>query len=484
MKLDFYVSFFIKKITLSFAIFLSGCSSFFSGYSHSPILDSDRNAAKNASEHLNEIASVYYSFNNKKTFAINLVFDGTENNKDDIKESIERETVAASLYKKLSLENENTEYFSGPGVDSKYDAAKCLSCIPKANAALRYVENIIKIHGDEYYDYKVVVIGFSRGAAIARHFMNLLSDKWKAGSGVAIRSHAVLFDTVATGQLANLRLGISPTTDYLVHVVSRDERRNTLFSVVVDNDLDFMTEEGEGYRKSGRFLELTVPGVHSDIGGSYLRGIGTMYRMLAEEILAEMDVINVREWVLEDRVFDYGMHDSRGIFDKLLFVKSFDQDPTLNRKKIFINSEELKNFERKELIDRRNSSFDYKYPIGSFRSKFKNYGINAESIVFKVSSNNGVLIFNPVSSWINPNTVSYDSDNKRLIFEGYEFNGLIPSSNIVLVNDVLVALKKNKISSFEIVTSSANKMGKVNNFINFYVDRRKIHQINGRSIHK
>lgn len=474
-----WLYFFIKKSIFGFVFFISGCSSFFSGYSHNPIPDSDREAAKNASNNLHEIASVYYNYGDRKPFVINLVFDGTENNKDNVDYSSERETVAALLYKKLFLENKNTEYFPGPGVDSKYDAAKCTSCIPKANAAMGYVENILKIHGAETYDYKVVVIGFSRGAAIGRHFMNLMSDKWKAGEAVAVRSHAVLFDTVATGQLDNLRLGISTTTDYLVHVVARDERRNTLFGVVVDQDFDFEVEKGEGYRKSKRFLELTVPGVHSDIGGSYLAGIGSLYRVLAEEILLEMDIISGNEWNLGDGVFDYGVHDSRGIFDKMLFVKSFDADPDSIRKKIVFNAEKLAVSEKQEIIGRLNSSFDSKYN-NRVRSKFKNYGTNAETVKFKVLNIHDSLKFHAVSYWINPNTIFYNRESRRLIFEGYEFNGEIPKSNIFLVDDVFFGLEKNEISNFEIVISVVKNRNEVNKFINFYVNRRKIYQLTAR----
>ena len=72
-----------------------------------------------------------------------------------------------------------------------------------------------------------MVIGFSRGVANGRHFMNLLVDKYpgnikheQTGNSLRVRSVGILFDTVAKEIRKQLRLGISPTIDYLVHIIS------------------------------------------------------------------------------------------------------------------------------------------------------------------------------------------------------------------------------------------------------------------------
>jgi type VI secretion system (T6SS) phospholipase Tle1-like effector len=150
--------------------------------------------------------------------------------------------------------------------------------------------------------------GFSRGAAIARDFVSsALSegvDNLQApngfrvtyiatpdGGAVPVRTPAYhrhqhvifnflgVFDTVAAFGPNGVGNGAynffidHNKVDHTVHMIAEDEVR-TLFPV---SSL-FMDPKGAGYQNpldySSSMVELWYPGVHSDLGGSYLRDLG------------------------------------------------------------------------------------------------------------------------------------------------------------------------------------------------------------------
>lgn len=129
--------------------------------------------------------------------------------------------------------------------------------------------------------------GFSRGAATARHFMNLVDEKGvKAEDGTwlyepgTIRQSALLFDTVSTGQESLLSLGIPASADSVLHIVSADERRGMfpLTSIL----------PARNSTADPRLNELWLPGVHSDIGGPFNSFASAVAELTAKTYLSKI----------------------------------------------------------------------------------------------------------------------------------------------------------------------------------------------------
>jgi hypothetical protein len=114
------------------------------------------------------------------------------------------------------------------------------------------------------------VFGFSRGAAAARHFVSLLRNERPLAARLgAPRAKVVIkfvgvFDTVSSygvglsfgSSVAELGLALGGVPQKVVHLTAGDECREN-FSLT-----DISSSIGGGY-------ELTLPGVHSDVGGGY-----------------------------------------------------------------------------------------------------------------------------------------------------------------------------------------------------------------------
>ncbi len=117
------------------------------------------------------------------------------------------------------------------------------------------------------------VFGFSRGAAAARHFISLVHDsknplavRLGAPEAQVLIKFVGIFDTVSSYQLQGvvlersnvkeLGLALGTLPKKVVHLTAGNEYRKN-FSLT-----DITSSLGVGY-------ELTLPGVHSNIGGSY-----------------------------------------------------------------------------------------------------------------------------------------------------------------------------------------------------------------------
>lgn len=123
---------------------------------------------------------------------------------------------------------------------------------------------------------KLIVIGFSRGAAIARkfasrlrHHLPAIADKDPETDGRIIELMAV-FDTVASIGIPNLDDDDKPTSDVVfedgvisphieqaLHLLSIDDRRTAFHPTLMCDD--------------GRATEVWFPGAHSDVGGGFWR---------------------------------------------------------------------------------------------------------------------------------------------------------------------------------------------------------------------
>ena len=117
-------------------------------------------------------------------------------------------------------------------------------------------------HGDEVID----IIGFSRGAALAIEFANMVRDKGISGNkDVPIRFLGI-WDTVASfgfpGNNINLghKLSLPTKVDHCYHALALDERRRMF-------PLTRVTKNASQARDQHNVHELWFRGYHSDVGG-------------------------------------------------------------------------------------------------------------------------------------------------------------------------------------------------------------------------
>ncbi len=193
---------------------------------------------------------------------------------------------------------------------SKHDAVTKAYAKTAANAKLAEINNALM-------PYKLItvinlsVFGFSRGAALARAFVNDFIKKHcklqKDGKTLHFNGHPVvikflgLFDTVASFGLPGLNIDapffernlvVPSAVEKCVHLVAAHEIR---FSFPVD----LIRKDGK-YRSN--YIELVYPGVHSDVGGGYepmVQGISHNYSRIP---MRKMMRVAVKSGV---RILDY-----------------------------------------------------------------------------------------------------------------------------------------------------------------------------------
>ncbi|HGY0991323.1 TPA: DUF2235 domain-containing protein [Aeromonas salmonicida subsp. pectinolytica] len=128
------------------------------------------------------------------------------------------------------------------------------------------------------------VFGFSRGAAAARHFVNVIDQKadhplvqaianspdirlkpgfdWASRDDVRF-TFVGLFDTVVSSYNRSVNVQLkADCAERVVHLTAQDEVRKYF-------PLSRITEDVAGTRIPAHFTELALPGAHSDIGGGY-----------------------------------------------------------------------------------------------------------------------------------------------------------------------------------------------------------------------
>jgi hypothetical protein len=112
------------------------------------------------------------------------------------------------------------------------------------------------------------VVGFSRGATTASDFINKIDNENYWNLGILTRS-ALLFDPVgsygAAGNSNDLGRNFSlPTNIAVVQINAKDEKRDNFPLQSLSNS--------DGSLKGKHWTEITLPGVHSTIGGGYKEG--------------------------------------------------------------------------------------------------------------------------------------------------------------------------------------------------------------------
>lgn len=172
-------------------------------------------------------------------------------------------------------ESGNEVYYSIGNADSLVSAASG-NWIESMGSKIRKANDIItKRLADKYppntiVNIKMDVFGFSRGAAEARRFISpqnivpLLYEKF----GTALNNYGIsinflgLFDTVLSEYSisSGIKLKLQSDIKKVVHLVAADEYREHF-------PVTSIKEKGKKLRSN--YIEIVLPGAHSDIGGGY-----------------------------------------------------------------------------------------------------------------------------------------------------------------------------------------------------------------------
>ena len=228
-----------------------------------------------------------------KSVWVSVFFDGTGNNLE-VDEALGKMSNIAKLYKSHKTIDESgvsSIYINGVGtrsgelgpIDFVRDSIafggglgaggqarifKAKTEISETIAPQKHVKAI-----------NIALFGFSRGAALARHFANVLVNEglenqnapgnpFKVGKHINIKFLGI-FDTVGSFGLGgnNIDWGfefeIPQAVEKTVHFIAAHERRSKF---------DLQSIRSSGYTSvSGRLTEVVYPGMHADVGGGYMQ---------------------------------------------------------------------------------------------------------------------------------------------------------------------------------------------------------------------
>lgn len=224
-------------------------------------------------------------------------FDGSGNEPSDAEHFTEDESISNVLKLHILMgggidtdnsqtrtpknEQQITYYYNGIGTRedgqqiplvgwlfSKIQRFVNMTFAPKWGDAARILREARKDFEECYKDNdRIVVFGFSRGAALARKFVSLILtenvnctvsflgvfDTVAAMNGIHRKGEKLSSDVVFENGTLNKRVKRA------VHIVSLDEDRVPFAPTLINKDV----------KKPNRILEVWFPGVHGDIGGGY-----------------------------------------------------------------------------------------------------------------------------------------------------------------------------------------------------------------------
>lgn len=328
-----------KPIYRALLIFLLGTQLFacsvFSGSVPLPVTEDDKELVLESESKIKSNIPLITSSNPNQSLKVYVVaFDGTMNDKERVTVG-ERASVVAhlsALIKETTVVK--TKYYAGAGMKNPssidfVDALLGFSCVKTAELAAHdfYEQAKLWLAEDPHTEIRIFVMGFSRGAATARHFMNNLDQGWENQAikfhslGLILKQphfYSLLYDTVSTGQTDTLNLQLPPSLDYLIHFIAKDEPRSLFEPIIDTTEIENNRQPIWGFSdpfQPDRINLLVLPGAHSDIGATYAEGIGNEYIRFSEVILSKMGLISTNCWESEYDSYQYGKHDSRGVLD-------------------------------------------------------------------------------------------------------------------------------------------------------------------------
>jgi hypothetical protein len=261
--------------------------------------------------------------------SIGIFFDGTGNNNTDEN----RYSNVKYLYDMYQGGDENSlnifkvRKFYQRGVGSHEDDSSFDSSM--GSGAKKRFENVI-FHIEQYiieYASKaddnipsivhLDVFGFSRGAAMARHFVNCIKQNYFDFKDPDINKHFSnrnikinflgVFDTVGSFGLAgnNIDNGYSFFIDpswiesKAVHIHALHEYRSgfDLQSMIKTQDTNYPFDIVED-----KLIEIGLPGVHSDIGGGYNMAPPEKEQFSDNSLLAHMALKTMADYAIDNKV--------------------------------------------------------------------------------------------------------------------------------------------------------------------------------------
>lgn len=279
------------------------------------------NAVGTVSSNLSSAHEWAYPTAHSRVYVVS--FDGTTNDRNNVPHG-EASTNPAQIEKNLSQHYNGKlagAYYAGVGsygdaLQRKVDAATGHGAGELSEKAYGDFTKAANdwLAADPHADIKVVAIGFSRGAAEARNFLNMVDERGvehappgsAMGKPHSVHSSAILYDTVTTGQTQLLKQGIPTSTDYVVHLTAKDESRLAFpLTSIKDSTQDARTH-----------MELALAGAHSDIGGGYQEGPDKMAKFIGDVALSRLG-LPVTPGNVPVAALDEGRHDSSWILEKM-----------------------------------------------------------------------------------------------------------------------------------------------------------------------
>ncbi len=212
----------------------------------------------------------YNRFLDKYTLSTGVFFDGTGNDVNSKNQDYSEPTNVARM--RDIYGSESRKYVSGVGTSGGLDTA-CLGlgcgADSKQREAIDYLNTVVNNgKNNEFLFFPIDVVSFSRGATTGSDFINNINNETYWSQGFLTRAH-LMFDPVGSYGLPGNQVDIgwnfsTPTNIVAIQINAKDEKRN-LF------DLQSLSSK-DGTLAGKHWTEITLPGVHADIGGGYKEG--------------------------------------------------------------------------------------------------------------------------------------------------------------------------------------------------------------------
>lgn len=373
-----------------------------------------------------------------------ITFDGTWNDKYNLSKN-ERETIEGHIYD-ITKNNRLIKirhYYKGAGTQSNIFLSSIDAAIGyslkntseySAKTVISEIDELRKLNPNS--DVRLLVSGFSRGGAAARNFMNEFEKLWvsKTRQGSHPKFYALIFDTVQSQLIKNLDMSVPEDADIFYHFVSEDERR-ILFKSVIDspeNDPD------------KRVVTIMRPGVHSDIGASYMRGIGSEYIADVDALLTGMGLLtpNLCQTVI-DNARSQGKNDSRWLIERILGISAPNISKYVNNRRITSVPIAPMSTNKREEWKRRISALEFDNNLSRTTCTNKNYYVLPRFLI-KFVKNDFIVSVGPNRYFWNPKI--YESENKYIL----EWTTPIGESIVNVSTKVIGIVKQNKLSSLDL----------------------------------
>ncbi len=267
--------------------------------------------------------------NNPNVVQIEVAFDGTWNNQDEMAFDTNAAVIhdlyeGTKIYEKGVATDPSTSIVGGwfgAGISNRINDAYA-SVVEQVNAAKQ---------ANPHAEVVLVVTGFSRGSAAARAFTNTLnkrgvpdtSSSRTPGGGYSKMQPAprigamILFDTVGsvgipgTNLNPGLDLSIPANAENVLHLTAGNEKRGAF---------PLSTAKDSRRPEDSRITEISLPGAHSDIGGSYANDYSKIPLAMATDY-AHRAGANIKPSAMPDvndpalRLHDTGGSGARTVYD-------------------------------------------------------------------------------------------------------------------------------------------------------------------------